>query len=145
MEKTCDFSSLMSAIAKFMAGVFDGEAIKLQFRKNSRQGSSSDEFGLFSKLDVLRENSIDPAQIQKIALCSVVPDVVHSRKGACQKYFNLSPFILQAGIKTGLKIKYRNPLEVGADRIANSIAATQLYPNTNLIIVDFGTVPLRSA
>jgi type III pantothenate kinase len=42
-------------------------------------------------------------------------------------------------VKTGLKIKYRNPLEVGADRIANSIAGTHLYPDKNLLIVDFGT------
>jgi type III pantothenate kinase len=47
--------------------------------------------------------------------------------------------LLQAGTKTGLKIKYRNPLEVGADRIANAIAGVELFPNRNLIIVDFGT------
>ena len=64
---------------------------------------------------------------------------MHSLKGACQKYFNITPFVLQAGVKTGLKIKYRNPLEVGADRIANSIAATHAYPNQNLVIVDLGT------
>jgi type III pantothenate kinase len=55
------------------------------------------------------------------------------------KYFNKNPFFLKPGVKTGLKIKYRNPLEVGADRIANAIAAIRLYPNKNLIIVDFGT------
>jgi type III pantothenate kinase len=88
---------------------------------------------------VLRENSLDPTSISQIALCSVVPDVVYSLRGACKKYFNLNPFILQAGVKTGLKVKYRNPLEVGADRIANSIAATQMYPGQNLIIVDLGT------
>ncbi|MBC7397834.1 MAG: type III pantothenate kinase, partial [Bdellovibrionales bacterium] len=48
-------------------------------------------------------------------------------------------FVLQAGVKTGLKIKYRNPLEVGADRIANSIAAIQLYPGRDVVIVDLGT------
>jgi type III pantothenate kinase len=60
-------------------------------------------------------------------------------KNACKKYFNLNPFLLQAGVKTGLKINYRNPLEVGADRIANSIAGTHLYPKKNLLIVDLGT------
>lgn len=68
-----------------------------------------------------------------------MPDAVYSIRGACQKYFNQVPFLLQAGVKTGLKIRYRNPLEVGADRIANSIAAVDMFPNRNLIIVDFGT------
>ena len=82
---------------------------------------------------------MDPAKVTHIAMCSVVPDVVYSMKNACKKYFNMNPFLLQAGVKTGLKIDYRNPLEVGADRIANSIAATHLYPKKNLLIVDLGT------
>ncbi len=46
---------------------------------------------------------------------------------------------MKSGVKTGLNIKYRNPLEVGADRIANAIAGVHLFPNRNLVIVDFGT------
>src|SRR5690606_38340065 len=65
--------------------------------------------------------------------------VVHSVRSACIKYFDQSPFMLQAGVKTGLKIRYRNPLEVGADRIANAIAATGLFPGENLVIADLGT------
>lgn len=119
-------------------GVFDGDRMKVSFRRNSKQGSSSDEVGIFLRT-VLRENGIDPKAIRQIALCSVVPDVVYSLRGACRKYFELEPFIIQAGVKTGLKIKYRNPAEVGADRIANAIAGTHLYPHKNLIIVDLGT------
>ncbi len=119
-------------------GVFENEKMLLSFRRNSKQGSSSDEVGVFLRM-VIRENGIDPKLIQHIVLCSVVPEVIFSLKGACQKYFGLTPFILQAGVKTGLRIKYRNPLEVGADRIANAIAGTHLYPNKNLIIVDLGT------
>jgi type III pantothenate kinase len=119
-------------------GVFDGDELKLQFRRTSEFRSSSDELGLFLR-GVLRENDVDPSDIRQIAFCSVVPDAIHSLRNCCLKYFDLSPFILQAGVKTGLKIKYRNPLEVGADRIANAIAATQLYPDRNVLIVDFGT------
>lgn len=123
-------------------GVFESEKpnskMLISFRRNSKQGSSSDEIGVFLRM-VIRENDIDPKSIKKIILCSVVPDVIYSLRGACQKYFGIKPFILQAGVKTGLKIKYKNPLEVGADRIANSIAATHLYPKKNLIIVDLGT------
>ena len=119
-------------------GVFEGNQMLLSFRRNSKQGSSSDEVGIFLRT-VLRENGIDPSRIEKIALCSVVPDVVYSLRGACRKYFDLEPFILQAGVRSGLKIKYRNPLEVGADRIANAIAGAHLYPEKDLIIVDLGT------
>ena len=58
---------------------------------------------------------------------------------AAASIFGLDPFILRAGAKTGLNIRYRNPLEVGPDRIANAIAATHLYPDRNLIVIDFGT------
>jgi type III pantothenate kinase len=72
-------------------------------------------------------------------MCSVVPDVVYSFRNGCIKYFGIDPFILQAGVKTGLKIKYLNPLEVGSDRIANAIAAIHLHPNKNIVVIDFGT------
>jgi len=115
-----------------------GPKILARFRKNTKSGVSSDEYGLFLR-QAIRENGFDPAEIKRIAICTVVPDVMHSLKGACQKYFNVAPFVLQAGVKTGLKIRYRNPVEVGADRIANSIAAVSRYPGQNLVIVDLGT------
>ncbi|MES2856052.1 MAG: type III pantothenate kinase [Bdellovibrionota bacterium] len=118
----------------------DGAQDKLlmQFRRTSEFRASSDELGVFLR-SVLRENGFASEDVRQIAICSVVPDAIHSLRNACVKYFDINPFLLQAGVKTGLKIKYRNPLEVGADRIANSIAGTHLYPGKNLIIVDFGT------
>mgnify|MGYP000225683823 CR=1 FL=1 len=118
-------------------GVFDGDEIKLRFRHTS-QVSTSDELGIFLK-SVLRENGCSPEAISKIGICSVVPQLDYSLRAACVKYFSLDPFLLQAGVKTGLNIKYRNPVEVGADRIANAIAATHSYPNQNIIVIDFGT------
>lgn len=119
-------------------GLFEKDKMALSFRRNSKGGSSSDEMGIFLRT-AIRENGHDPSLVKQIAICSVVPEVIYSLRGACIKYFNVNPFILQAGVKTGLKVKYRNPVEVGADRIANSIAATHLYPGRNLIIVDLGT------
>jgi type III pantothenate kinase len=110
----------------------------LQFRKTSDSRASSDELGVFLRA-ALRENGVDPADIGRIGVASVVPDALFSLRGACQKYFGLEPFVLQAGVRTGLRIKYRNPLEVGADRIANAVAATQLFPGRDLLIADFGT------
>ncbi len=124
--------------SQIFGGVFDDDKIVLQFRKSSRITSSSDEIGLFFR-EVLRENKIDPESIENIAMCSVVPDIIYSVRNGCIKYFGTDPFILQAGVKTGLKIKYLNPQEVGSDRIANAIAAIQLYPNKNIVVIDFGT------
>lgn len=112
--------------------------IELRFRKSTQSSASSDEIGLFLK-EVLTQNGFDPRELKQIGICSVVPDAMHSLRGACQKYFGLSPFVLQAGVKTGLKIRYRNPLEVGADRIANSIAGVARFPNRDLVIIDLGT------
>lgn len=121
------------------AGVYDkNESILLRFRKASSQGASADEYGIFLKA-ALRENGIEPSRIGRIGICSVVPDAVYSMRRACTKYFDCEPFLLKAGVKTGLKIAYRNPAEVGADRIANAVAASRRYPDKDCIVVDFGT------
>ncbi|PWU16868.1 MAG: type III pantothenate kinase [Bdellovibrio sp.] len=124
--------------SQMFGGVFKGEDLLFRFRKTSKTSSSSDEYGVFLRA-VLRENGIDPKMVQQIAICSVVPDVIYSLRRACEKYFDRTPFILQAGTRTGLKVKYHNPLEVGSDRIANAIAGMHLYANKNLVIVDLGT------
>ncbi len=118
-------------------GVFAGDEISLRFRHTSKV-STSDELGIFLKT-VLRENNCNPQDIDAIAVCSVVPQLDYSLRSACIKYFEVEPFFLQAGVKTGLNIKYRNPIEVGADRIANAIAATHRFAMKNLIVIDFGT------
>jgi len=124
--------------SQIYGGVFHKDELKVRFRKTSKTGFSSDEVGVFLR-SVLRENDVDPKAIQHIAICSVVPDVVHSLRNGCKKYFGLQPFILEPGVRTGLKIGYQNPVEVGADRIANSIAAAHLYPQRDLLIIDLGT------
>ena len=119
-------------------GVFDGDELKVQFRRTSQLHSSSDEFGVFFR-SVLRENNVDPDQIADIGICCVVPDILYSLRACCQKYFGIEPLVLRPGVKTGLQIRYRDPKEVGADRIADAVGAMKLYPDKNLIIADFGT------
>jgi len=119
-------------------GVFDGDEIRATFRRTSTIRASSDEFGAFFRT-MLRENDIEPACIDMAAICSVAPDAVHSLRNCFRKYFGFEPYLLQPGVKTGLKVRYRNPLEVGADKIANAIGALARFPGRNLIIVDFGT------
>jgi type III pantothenate kinase len=119
-------------------GVYEGDALEITFRRTSNIRASSDEYGTFFRA-VLRENGVDPGKVAMAAICSVVPDVVHSLRNCFRKYFGFEPFLLQPGSKTGLKIRYRNPLEVGADKIANAIGAVSRFPGRNLLIVDFGT------
>ncbi len=119
-------------------GVFDGEALRCQFRKSTMPLGTTDELGIFFTT-VLRENGVDPRGVSQVAICSVVPAALYSLRGAAEKYFRCEPFVLQAGVKTGLKVRYRNPLEVGADRIAGAIAASHRHPGRGLIIIDFGT------
>lgn len=119
-------------------GVFAGDTLSLQFRKTTTPPASSDELGVFFRA-VLRENGVDPAAVGRVAICSVVPGIAHALHGACVKYFGCEPFVLQAGAKTGLKIRYKNPTEVGSDRIANALAALRRHPERNVIVVDCGT------
>ena len=124
--------------SQVFAGVFDGEDLRTTFRRTSSIRASSDEFATFFRA-TLRENGIDPDEIDMAGICSVVPDAVHSLRNCFRKYFRFEPFLLQPGVKTGLKIRYRNPLEVGADKIANAIGAIDRFPGRNILIVDFGT------
>ena len=71
--------------SQIYGGLFDKDKMKLGFRRNSKQGSSSDEVGIFLRT-VIRENGFDPAQVKQISICSVVPEVVYSLRGACMKY-----------------------------------------------------------
>lgn len=119
-------------------GIFEGEEIKLRFRYATALVGTSDQLGIFFR-QVLRENHIDHKQIQNLAICSVVPALDYSITAACLKYFDKEPFFIKAGIKTGLKLHIKNPLELGADRMATSIAATNMFPKQNIIIADYGT------
>lgn len=119
-------------------GVFEKEILKVQFRHTSQLHSSSDELGVFFRT-LLRENDINPEDIGNVVICCVVPDLLYSLRACCHKYFGLEPLVLRPGTKTGLKILYRDPKEVGADRIADAVGGVKLFPDRNLLIADFGT------
>jgi type III pantothenate kinase len=129
--------------SQIFGGLFEESKLLFTFRQNSRIGLSSDEYGVFLR-SVLRENGFNPRTIEHVAICTVVPETLHSIRNCCLKYFGKTPFVLQAGVKTGLKIKYRNPPEVGADRIADAIGALEIHPERNVVIIDFGTATTLS-
>lgn len=130
--------------SQIYCGVYEGESLVCQFRRTSNSRASSDELGVFMRA-ALRENGRDPDAIEQIAISSVVPDMLYSLRACCQKYFGLEPMVLRPGVRTGLKILYKDPKEVGADRIADAIGALKLFPRRNLIVVDFGTATTVTA
>ena len=118
-------------------GVFDHNTILLRFRLSSCL-MTADELGMLLKT-VLRDNAYNPDLLQAIAICSVVPQLKYVLHQACEQYFAITPYYLCSDMHMDLYIQYDMPQELGIDRIANSIAAIQLYPNQPLIVIDYGT------
>lgn len=121
------------------AGIFDKDNNLLtQFRHNTAQVGSSDQFGLFL-LEVIKAHNIDAKILKKIIVASVVPSIDYSLGSACVKYLGLTPLFLGAGVKTGIKIGSNNAGQIGADLIAGAVGGIKNYPNKHLFIFDFGT------
>jgi type III pantothenate kinase len=124
--------------SQVFGGLFDTKKqLVMRFRLSSK-AQTSDEFAIFL-IQVLRENQIEPKDVLHIAISSVVPHLDYSIRSACIKYFSITPFFIQSNIKTKLDIQYVQARELGADRIANAIAAMDMYPKQNLMVIDFGT------
>jgi len=118
-------------------GVFDGEALAAHWRLSTKRHWTADEFGILLK-QLLADQELRPADIRAMVVSSVVPPLNTTIERACRDYFGFPPLVVGPGIRTGMPIKYENPRDVGADRIANAIAAQELY-GVPLILVDFGT------
>jgi type III pantothenate kinase len=82
--------------------------------------------------------------VDGIAISSVVPSVTAALREMTEKYFGFRPVVLEAGVKTGMPILTENPREVGADRIANAVAAIDLYGGP-AVVIDFGTATTYDA
>lgn len=122
-----------------VGALFDGKKLILRLRYATSQIGTADQFGIFLR-NILETNGIDYTKVTATALCSVVPGANFTIRHAFTSYFpNAELFVLQAGVKTGINIKYKNPAEVGADLIAGAIGAVDAFPNKNLIITDLGT------
>lgn len=119
-------------------GIYHQDRFLFHFRYPSSELMTSDQFGVFL-LTLLREHDLPKKQITQVAIASVVPQLEYSIRSACVKYFELEPFFLKLGAKTGIKILYKTPQEVGADLIAGAIAAVAHYPNQNILVFDLGT------
>ncbi len=118
-------------------GVIDKNIVKVSFRLTTSSQKTEDEIGM-SIINFLEINNIRSIEITGSVISSVVPKLLFSLKGAVKKYFDVEALIVGPGIKTGIKLLFENPKEVGADRIVNVVAAHKLYEK-NCLVIDFGT------
>jgi len=118
-------------------GVFEGEELRATWHLATAIHRMADEYATLM-LDLLHYKGMDASDIKGIALCSVVPPLTATFEQLSQQYFHISPLVVAAGVKTGVRIRMDNPREVGTDRIANAAAAHHLYRGP-IIIVDLGT------
>jgi type III pantothenate kinase len=118
-------------------GVFDGEKLRATWQMATGVHRMPDEYAalLFT---LLQQQGLKTTDIKAVAMCSVVPPLISTFERLCQRYFNIEPLVVGVGVKTGVSIRMDNPREVGADRIADAVAAVKLYGGP-LIIIDLGT------
>jgi len=118
-------------------GLFIEGTLVSDWRITTLGERTSDETGLLL-LQFFGFAGMEKETVDDVIISSVVPPVMHSLVLAIKKYIGKKPIIVTHKIKTGLSILYDNPGDVGADRIANAVAAYNIYGGP-VIIVDFGT------
>ena len=124
-------------------GVFDGPHLKSTWRIATDQRRLTDEYGLqISALLPLK--GVNASQIDGACICSVAPILTPTFEEMCRVYFNVDPLTVSAGVKTGVRILYDSPRDVGSDRIVDAAAAYRLYGGP-AIMVDFGTATVFDA
>ena len=117
--------------------LFDGMEMKEYWRLSTNRNRTSDEYGM-AMMNLLNHYGIDRGHVEGIMMSSVVPQINFTIEHMCRNYFGMEPMKIAPGVKTGINIKYENPRELGSDRIANAVAAFELYGGP-CITIDFGT------
>jgi len=118
-------------------GLYAGEDMHGQWRIKTDHHKMPDEYGILF-LNLLGHVGYRPQSVTGVCLCSVVPPLTGVLQQMCTLYFGQEPLIVDAGVKTGVKIRYDNPREVGADRVVDAAAVYRLYGGP-ACVVDFGT------
>jgi type III pantothenate kinase len=118
-------------------GVFKGEELHTTWHMTTSIHRMVDEYAALL-LTLLHHRGLNISDIKEAALCSVVPPMIATFEEMFKRYFHVSPLVIGAGVKTGVRIRMDNPREVGADRIVNAAAAHHLYGGP-IIIADLGT------
>ncbi len=118
-------------------GLYQGNALGPRWRLATVHDRMPDEYGL-QFIGLLAHAGHDPAELTGICLASVVPPLTGRIIEACRHYIHQDPLVVDAGVKTGVRIRYEDPRAVGADRIVDAAAVQQLYGGP-ACVVDFGT------
>jgi type III pantothenate kinase len=118
-------------------GVFEGKELRAQWRLSTNRRQTADEYGILIR-NLFELDGVEPTSIDGIMVASVVPPLNSVLEEMSAKYFRLKAVFLGPGTRTGMAIHYDNPQEVGADRIADSVAAFAKYGGP-CVVVDFGT------
>jgi type III pantothenate kinase len=117
--------------------LFDGERLVADWRVTSHRARTADELAVeLRQLFELR--GFDFAAVTGVVISSVVPNINPALVEASRRYLNCEPVMVGPGVKTSVRIRYDNPKDVGADRIANALAAYTKYGGP-VIVIDFGT------
>jgi type III pantothenate kinase len=122
-------------------GVFDGDRLLVTWRLLTLRERTADEVGLMIT-GLCAHDQVDIKKIDAAVMASVVPPLTPIMQGMVRRYFACDPLLVDPTSNAGMPILYDNPAEVGADRIANSIAAYERYGKAEqrpLIIADLGT------
>jgi type III pantothenate kinase len=118
-------------------GVFRGEELIAHWRLTTARLQTVDEYGVLTRnLFTLKE--LDPKEVRGVIISSVVPPMNWTLAELSKIYFEQKAMFVEPGVKTGMAVLVDNPLEVGADRIVNGVAAFHKYGGPS-IVVDFGT------
>jgi type III pantothenate kinase len=119
-------------------GIFQGDELSRQWRASTDPRRTGDEHALMVD-QFLSMDGLSFGDVTGVCICSVVPRTTQEMAEMTHRYFRMPPLIVAPGIKTGIAVKIDNPREVGADRVANAVAAHSMFPGEPVIVVDFGT------
>ncbi len=118
-------------------GLYDGETLGPRWRLATDHRSMPDEYGLLL-VGMFNHAGIPKEKLEGICLASVVPPLTGKVVEACRTYLQQDPLVVDAGVKTGVRVLYEDPKAVGADRIVDAAAVQHLYGGP-ACVVDFGT------
>jgi type III pantothenate kinase len=124
-------------------GLYEGDKLGAHWRLATDHNRMPDEYGL-QFLGLLQNAGKTLNDIQGISLASVVPPLTGRVVQACREYLKQEPLVIDAGVKTGIKIRYEDPKAVGADRVCDAVAVMKLYGGP-ACVVDFGTATTFNA
>ncbi len=118
-------------------GVFSGENLLAHWRLETQVGRTADEYNLQLR-SLFARDALEIGGLKGAIIAGVVPSLTPVWVAVCKQVLRIAPMVVGPGIKTGLRIRREAPRLLGADRVANAVAAKRLFSDP-ICIVDFGS------